>query len=154
MRGEVEKSREPFDPAFIQKRLITGGGLTGLNEHARLVLFVMMETGLRPSEVVNLRDGTIFLDALIPHVRVVADGRRLKTGDSARDVPLVGVALAALRLRPHGFPKYRDKATVLSATVDKYLTENGLRPTKDHTVYSLRPTASRIGSWRWKRRTA
>ena len=98
----------------------------------------MMETGLRPSEVVNLRDGTIVLDAVIPHVKVSADGRRLKTEDSAREVPLVGVALAAMRQRPHGFPKYRDKATALSATVNKYLTENGLRPTREHTVYSLR----------------
>ena len=138
LRGEIEKSRQPFDPVFIQERLITGGELAGLNEDARLVLFVMMETGLRPSEVVNLREGTIILDAPLPYVRVAADGRRLKTDDSAREIPLVGVALEALRRRPHGFPKYRDKATVLSATVNKYLTENGLRPTKDHTVYSLR----------------
>jgi integrase len=138
LRGEIEKSRQPFDASFIQNRLLTDNGLFGLNEDARLVLYVMMETGLRPSEVVNLRDGTIFLDAPIPYVRVAADGRRLKTEDSARDIPLVGVALAALRKRPHGFPKYRDKATALSATVNKYLTEKGLRPTQDHTVYSLR----------------
>lgn len=138
LRGEVEKSRQPFDPAFIQERFLQGDELASLNDDARLVLYVMMETGLRPSEVVNLREGTIFLDAAIPHLKVTADGRRLKTEDSAREVPLVGVALAALRERPHGFPKYRDKATVLSATVNKYLTENGLRPTRDHTVYSLR----------------
>jgi integrase len=138
LRGEVEKSRQPFDPAFIQERLINGDGLAGLNEDARLVLYVMMDTGLRPSEVVNLREGTIHLEAKIPFVQIAADGRRLKTEDSARELPLVGMALAALRQRPHGFPKYRDKATVLSATVNKYLTENSLRPTQDHTVYSLR----------------
>jgi integrase len=44
----------------------------------------------------------------------------------------------ALRLRPHGFPKYRDNATTLSGTVNKFLLENGLRPTRDHSVYSLR----------------
>lgn len=32
----------------------------------------------------------------------------------------------------------RDKSSSLSATVNKYLLENGLRPTKAHTVYSLR----------------
>lgn len=138
LRGEVDKSRQPFDPAFIQERFLKGDGLSGLNEDARLVLFVMMETGLRPSEAVNLREGTIFLDGAIPHVKVLGDGRRLKTQDSAREIPLVGVALAAMRRRPHGFPKYRDRATVLSATVNKYLSENGLRPTSDHTVYSLR----------------
>jgi len=138
LRGEVERSRQPYDRAFIQDRLIKGDALAGLNEEARLVLYIIVETGLRPSEVVNLRAGTIFLDAAIPHVKVAADGRRLKTEDSAREMPLVGVALAAMRQRPDGFPKYRDKATVLSATVNKYLAENGLRPTRDHTVYSLR----------------
>ena len=78
------------------------------------------------------------LDAAIPHVRIMADGRRLKTEDSERDIPLVGVALKALTLRPRGFPKYRDKATSLSATVNKYMLENSLRPTRDHSVYSLR----------------
>lgn len=98
----------------------------------------MMETGLRPSEIVNLTAETIVLGVPIPHVRIQADGRRLKTEDSAREVPLVGVALAALRRQPRGFPKYRDKATALSATVNKFLLENGLRPTKAHTAYSLR----------------
>lgn len=138
LRGEVDHSRQPYDPDFIRRRFLDGDALAGLNEDARLVLYVMIETGLRPSEVVNLREGTICLGAQIPHVKVVADGRRLKTEDSEREMPLVGVALEAMKLRPHGFAKYRDKATVLSATVNKYLTENGLRPSKDHTVYSLR----------------
>jgi integrase len=43
-----------------------------------------------------------------------------------------------MKLRPEGFPRYRDKSSSLSAAVNKYLLENGLRPTKDHTVYSLR----------------
>lgn len=138
LRGEVDHSRQPYDPDFIQRQFLAGDGLASLNEDARLVLHVMIETGLRPSEVVNLREGTIFLNAAIPHVKIAADGRRLKTEDSAREMPLVGVALEAMKLRPQGFPKYRDKATVLSATVNKYLTENNLRPSKDHTVYSLR----------------
>jgi integrase len=62
----------------------------------------------------------------------------LKTDDSEREIPLAGVALKALALRPQGFPKYRDKATTLSATVNKFLSENGLRPTRDHSAYSLR----------------
>jgi integrase len=62
----------------------------------------------------------------------------LKTEDSAREIPLVGVALKALSLRPRGFPKYHDNATSLSATVNKFLLENKLRPTRDHSVYSLR----------------
>jgi integrase len=99
---------------------------------------VMIETGLRPSEIVNLQEQTIVLDASVPHVRIIADGRRLKTEQSERDIPLVGVALKALQMHPSGFPRYRDKSSVLSATINKFLFENGLRPTKDHTLYSLR----------------
>lgn len=137
LRGEADKSRLPYDPSFIQTRLL-GGALAGMNEDARLVLYVMIETGLRPSETVNLRDNTISLGAPIPFIRITADGRRLKTAHSEREIPLVGVALKALQLRPAGFPKYRDHSTGLSATVNKFLFENGLRPTKDHTLYSLR----------------
>jgi len=137
LRGEADKSRLPYDPAFIQAQFL-GGALAGMNEDARLVLYVMIETGLRPSEIVNLRENTISLGAPIPFIRVTADGRRLKTAHSEREIPLVGVALNALQLRPAGFPKYRDHSTGLSATVNKFLFENGLRPTKDHTLYSLR----------------
>ena len=137
LRGEADKTRSPYEPAFIQTRFL-GGSLDGLNEDARFVLYVMIETGLRPSEIVNLRGPTIILNAPVPHVRIIADGRRLKTDDSEREIPLVGVALEALKLRPNGFPKYRDAATTLSATVNKYMSENGLRPTKAHSVYSLR----------------
>ncbi len=130
-------ARPLYDPAFIQTRFLAGA-LDGLNEDARFVLYVMIETGLRPSEIVNLQVNTIILNAPIPHVRIMADGRRLKTEDSEREIPLVGVALKALALRPHGFPKYRDNATTLSATVNKFMLENKLRPTRDHSVYSLR----------------
>jgi len=137
LRGETDKSRLPYEPTFIKSRFLAGA-LDGLNEEARFVLYVMIETGLRLSEIVNLQENTIILDAAIPHVRVMPDGRRLKTDDSEREIPLTGVALKALTLKPHGFPKYRDKGSSLSATVNKYLLENGLRPTPDHSAYSLR----------------
>jgi integrase len=137
LRGETEKSRVPFDNEFIQSRLL-GGALNGLNEDARFVLYVMIETGMRPSEIVNLQAHTIHLDAPIPYVEILPDGRQLKTEDSRREIPLVGVALEALKLRPHGFAKYRDKSSGMSGTLNKYLKENGLRPTVEHTVYSLR----------------
>lgn len=137
LRGETEKSRIPFDNAFIKTRFL-GGGLDGLNEEARSVLFVMIETGLRPSEIVNLLEHSIHLDAPIPYVEILPDGRQLKTEDSKREIPLVGVALEAMKLRPRGFARYRDKSSSMSGTLNKYLMENGLRPTCEHTVYSLR----------------
>jgi integrase len=138
LKGETEKSRYPFETEFIQNQLLAEGALATLNEDARLVLYVIVETGLRPSEVVNLTPQAIRMDASVPHLKIMPEGRRLKTDDSAREIPLVGVALAAMKLRHEGFPRYRDKSSGLSATLNKYLSENGLRPPRDHTVYSLR----------------
>lgn len=137
LRGETEKSRVPFDNEFI-RRYFLGGGLNGLNEEARNVLYVMIETGMRPSEIVNLTANTIHLDTPIPYVEILPDGRQLKTEDSKRQIPLVGVALEAMKAQPKGFPRYRDKSSGMSGTLNKYLKENGLRPTVEHTVYSLR----------------
>jgi integrase len=138
LKGEVERPRVPYETNFIENRIYAPGALAGLNEDARLVLYILADTGLRPSEVVNLQENSIALSADIPHVKILPDGRRLKTADSRREIPLVGAALAAMRLRPQGFPRYRDKSSSLSATLNKFLLENGLRPAKDHTVYSLR----------------
>jgi integrase len=137
LRGETEKSRIPFENDIIRTRFL-GGALDGLNEEARMVLFVMVETGLRPSEIVNLQEHTIHLDAPIPYVEILPDGRQLKTEDSKREIPLVGVALEAMKLKPQGFPRYRDRSSSMSGALNKYLKENDLRPTSDHTVYSLR----------------
>src|SRR5258705_3213455 len=111
LRGQTERSRMPFDTEFIQNRLLATGALDALNEDARFVLYVVAETGMRPSEVVNLQEDAIRLDAKIPYVKVQPDGRKLKTEDSEREIPLVGVALAAMKLRPQGFPRYRDKSS-------------------------------------------
>lgn len=138
LRGETENARLPFETTFIQNVLLAAGALDGLNEEARSVIYVMADTGLRPSEVVNLTSATICLDAPIPHVKILPEGRRLKTEDSEREIPLVGVALAAMHLHPNGFPRYRDKSSSLSGALNKFLAENKLRPTKGHTVYSLR----------------
>lgn len=138
LRGEVERTRMPFETQFIQDKLLATGALDRLNEDARYVFYVIAETGMRASEVVNLQEDAIRLNAKIPYVKIWPDGRRLKTEDSERDIPLVGVALAAMKHRAQGFPRYRDKSASLSATVNKFLGQNGLRPTEDHTVYSLR----------------
>ncbi len=140
LEGGVENTRPPFDPVYVQKTLLAPGALAGLNDEARRVVFLVADTGLRPTEAVNLNRKTIILDADIPHVRVLPDGRRMKTPQSQRDVPLVGAALAAMKAQPDGFPQYHDKGAGLSATVNKFLDENNLRQGGDRTLYSLRHT--------------
>jgi integrase len=111
-----------------------------LNNEARRAIFLIADTGLRISEAVNLNETTIHLDCDIPHVRVLPDGRRVKTADSIREIPLVGTALAAMKLHPNGFPRYVDKGASFSGYVNGFLLEKGLRPTRKHTAYSLRHT--------------
>src|ERR1700676_3516956 len=55
----------------------------------------------------------------------------------ADDVERFAIAVGGLPVL-QGFPRYRDKSSSLSATVNKFLRVNGFRPTKDHSVYSLR----------------
>ena len=55
-------------------------------------------------------------------------------------MPLVGVALAVMKEFRDGFPRYRSTPDAFSATANKALAAAGLRPTPDHTVYSLRHT--------------
>ncbi|KJS13685.1 MAG: hypothetical protein VR78_10965 [Hoeflea sp. BRH_c9] len=139
-----EKRRIGFTPEFVRANMLHGGKLANLNAEARRALLIIMGTGCRPSEVLNLTAANIKLDVTVPHVQIRdrAD-RELKTAQSERDVPLTGLALAAMRAHvaagnAEGFPRYLDKESGFSATVNKYLAENGLRETPEHTLYSMR----------------
>ncbi|AMJ61619.1 tyrosine-type recombinase/integrase [Bosea sp. PAMC 26642] len=140
IEGETTASRSAFAAEFVQTRILEDGAFAELNEEARRVIYLMADTGLRISEAVNLTADTIVLDHQIPYVHIWPDGRKLKTAQSFRQIPLVGAALAAMKLQPNGFPRYRDKNAGLSALVNKFLTNAKLRPTPNHTLYSLRHT--------------
>lgn len=140
IRGGARGQRIAFAPSYIQDRLLAEDAFGGLNDEARRVIYLIVETGLRLSEACNLTKETIRLDAPVPHVIVRADGRRMKTDQSAREIPLVGVSLMAAQAQPEGFPRYRDKAASLSAIVNKVMQVNKLLPVKGQTLYSLRHT--------------
>jgi integrase len=140
IRGETYGQRTAFLPAYVQDVLLADGALDMLNPEARRVLYLIAETGLRLSEACNLTAARIHLKAEVPYVEVKPDGRRMKTEQSEREIPLVGVALMAMQLQPNGFPRYRDKAASLSALINDVLKGNGLLPSEGHTIYSLRHT--------------
>jgi len=73
-------------------------------------------------------------------LRIRANGERsLKTDQSERDIPLLGVSLdAARRMADLGGCSYRGRSDVWSAVVNKHLTVNNLRETPNHKAYSLR----------------
>ena len=129
--------RPPFSSTWIQEKLMAPGALDGLNLEARTVLLGMINTGYRPSEAAELRPEHIRLDATVPHISIEPLGRMLKSEASKRMIPLVGISLTAFQACPGGFPRYRDSAA-LSATVNKFLRENGLAETPVHTMYGLR----------------
>lgn len=140
--GNVEKQRAAFTAEFVRDQILAPGALDGLNEQARDIVRLVAETGLRLSEACNLTEATIHLDTAVPYVEVRPDQRKMKTPYSLRDIPLVGVALEAMRRHPAGFPRYRDKAAGLSALVNKSLRNRtpSLLPTDEHSLYSLRHT--------------
>jgi len=138
--GGKDKQRVAFAPDFVQSKILAEGVFADLNAEARRVIYLVAETGLRLSEACNLSRTTIRLDASVPHIQVRPEGREIKTDQSQRDIPLVGVALMAMREQPDGFPRYRDKADSLSALVNQALDARKLRPEPGQTLYSLRHT--------------
>lgn len=135
------RKRVPFSPEWVQERFLKPGALDSLNPDARLIVYTMIETGMRLGEVCNLRPEDIRLDDDVPHVEVAErEDRRQKTDYSIRRIPLVGCALWAMKQAPRGFPRYADNADSASAAINKQLDALELRPTPRHTVYSLRHT--------------
>ena len=135
IRGGEKRQRLAFSIEHVQNVLLAPGAMDGLNNEARAIFYVVAELGLRPSEVCGLRRDHIHLDCEIPYISVREDGRQVKTMNSIRNTPLVGVALEVMKHFPNGFPRYLDKNDVLSATVNKYLVENNLLQRHGQTFY-------------------
>jgi integrase len=135
----LKKKIPPFSVEWLTANLLTPGPLKGLNREARLILLIMVETGCRPSEICNLSPDRIMLTSNVPHLSIdFEQNREVKTENSVRLVPLIGVSLEAMRKAPNGFPRYKDKETNLSGGVMKFLKENELLPTTNHRAYSIR----------------
>lgn len=100
-------------------------------------MLIMLNTGARPSELQALTSSRIVLDADVPHISIEGEARTLKSPRARRKIPLTGVSLEAARRHPEGFPRYQDNPA-LSATVNKFLRENGLTESPKHTLYGFR----------------
>ena len=121
LEGTSPRPAPPFSPWWIVNRLLAPGALDTMNAEERAVVLIMINTGARPSEIINLREARIVLNSSIPHIQLRPDDRVLKTEQSYRDIPLVGIALDAMRQFPDGFPRYRDNGDNLSRAVNNYL---------------------------------
>jgi integrase len=92
--------RLPFSDGWIRDRLLAPGALDGMNDQERCILQVVINTGMRPSEVAALRSTEIALDVAVPHLSLQPIGRELKSASARRVIPLLGIALAAMRAFP------------------------------------------------------
>ena len=119
------------------------GAFDKLNAEARDILLISIETGCRQNELHDIPASAIILDHAIPHLALAFeegdDRREVKNVASVRLVPLVGLALAAAKRHPDGFPRYRDKRGY-SGLVNKYLRNNLLVPARKYTVGGVRHT--------------
>ena len=134
-----KRTRAPFSDAWIREKLLAPDALNGLNADARYILLGMINTGCRPSEIAGLMAEDIKLDAKVPHILIQPNpNRALKNAHSERYVPLTGISLDAFRQMKDGFPRYATNSASLSATVNKFLSQNGLLETDRHSLYGLR----------------
>ena len=129
----------PFEDDWVRRKIIVPGAFGELNIEASSIVYAMIETGCRPSEIANLLPDDIKLNAPVPFIRIrPKQGMEIKTVSSIRDVPLVGISLKAMQKCPDGFRRYRDKNDSLSQILMKTFRARGLFPTKDHVIYSFR----------------
>jgi len=138
-----KRKRPPFSIEWIKTKILINGSLATMNRELRGAVLAMIETGARPSEICNLTPEMIILEDDVPHLKIMPrddpdDPREIKTESSIRNVPLIGISLEVFKKHPEGFPRYREKEGAMSAAVNKFFRENGLFPTDQHKLYSLR----------------
>ncbi|WP_198912331.1 tyrosine-type recombinase/integrase [Parvularcula mediterranea] len=137
--GKSEVKRAAFSDDWVRDRILKPGLFDSLNVELRTIFFLLIETGARLSEIVSLQADDIRLDCEVPHILIRPEqNRELKTSDSRREIPLVGVAERAITSCSHGFPRYYDRSTLVSANLMKAFKTRKLLPTKDHVLYSFR----------------
>lgn len=138
LESRFQQIREPFTDEQI-KAILESPKLANTHEECRLLLFTMSETGARPSELAGLLPEDIRLKASVPHIAITdRKNRPLKTKHSQREIPLVGYALDWFRAMPNGFEYYRDRVDSLTTAINKFLRDNDLMPSENHSLYSLR----------------
>lgn len=134
----------PFSNGWVRERLLRPGALDHMRQDAAYLLYVLIETGCRTSEIANLVSSDIVLATDAPYIRIrPRRGREIKSVASVRDIPLVGIALEAMKRMPRGFPRCRDNADNLSPYLLKALRAHELMPTEQHVIYSFRHSFER-----------
>lgn len=135
-KNAKNSTRKSIPDDLIRSIILDADKMAGLNEEARDVLLVMLNTGARPSEIINLLPRHIALDDDVPHFAIKEEGREVKNAPSIRKIPLVGVSLEAMQRHANGFPSYFGRVTSWGNLANKYLHNAGLP--KLYTSYGIR----------------
>jgi len=134
----LKQKRLPFTAEQI-KDFLGHPKLKRLNDNAYWFLYAAAGTGARPSELIGLLPEDIHLSTPIPYISIRSrKGHSLKTPHSERDIPLLGYGLQAFQAKPEGFPYYSGRPDNLTNSVNKFLREHKILPSKQHSVYSFR----------------
>jgi len=137
------KERRPVPIKTIRK---IQSECVSIDDELRWMVSLISDTGMRLAEVVGLKAEDIELDANIPHIIIRPnEKRRLKTKQSERTIPLVGMSLwGATRMldnQPTGylFKRYnktsQSNANSASAALNKWLKNY---VDKDVVIHSFR----------------
>ncbi|MGI9477289.1 MAG: hypothetical protein ACR2PI_11345, partial [Hyphomicrobiaceae bacterium] len=148
LKNAQHRKRPPFTSKFVETVLLGPNSLIDLHDEARAVVAIVASTGMRPVELVQMREGNVVLDAPIPYLRIRPDGDSLKEAaeaglkvrHTARDIPLCGSALAAAKTIPNGLVHYKGRSDSLTSIIGKHLRNGSLLPSERHSLYSLRHT--------------
>ena len=117
-----------------------------LNDEMRWLLALISDTGMRLAEAAGLEIKDINLDSKTPYIDLKPNNsRRLKTKQSARQMPLVGASLWAAKqikqevIGDYAFPRYtkggKCNANSASAALNKWVKKISSEPV---TVHSFR----------------
>ena len=138
-RGDVRSRVQSFDDEWVRNKILVPGLFDTLHPELKSLVYILIETGARMSEIINLEPDDIHLDTDIPYISIRPKAnRQLKTPSSERGIPLMGVALESMKMVSDGFPKYKGKNALVSANLMKAFQNRHLFPTKDHVIYSFR----------------
>ncbi len=134
----ASQKRLPLPSEWLKENIRDGKALDRLKNPAyRALVKIMTDTGARPKEICILTAKQIFLDAPIPYISIEATEKGgVKNKSAVRKIPLIGLALEALKEYPEGLPiKNTDSAT---AAINKNWREAGIFPiAPEGCIYSL-----------------
>ena len=114
------------------------------NDEMRWLLALISDTGMRLAEAAGLALNDIVLDSEIPYINLKPnESRRLKTKQSSRKIPLIGLSLwAAQQVKSefngtYAFPRYtkggRCNANSASAALNKWVKQIATQPVSLHS---------------------